>query len=270
MIDVIVISMKRSTERRAKISAHLEALGIPFKIFEAIDGDELSQAERDQIAPPSAWWRSHCRRDALPGEVGCALSHINLIHANVGREFFCVLEDDAVPTPGLLQFLDENTLRALPQFDTLRLYSSPAMQVPKYPAWKLATVGNYSVCAVIVLGSSTSAQIHSHIGASKIISNITTINSPIDDILYIHPQIPGFRVLEVRPGVVDHVGADSTIYGRPTPRRSSPIAQPLEVVAHWRRRIRLTQRFIRTWVFGGQIFSYPLWRSEKGKNKAQT
>ena len=47
MIDVIVISMKRSAERRAKISAHLETLGIPFKIFEAIDGDELSQTERD-------------------------------------------------------------------------------------------------------------------------------------------------------------------------------------------------------------------------------
>ena len=270
MIDVIVISMKRSTERRAKISAHLDALGIPFKIFEAIDGDELSQTERDRIAPPSAWYRSHCRRDALPGEVGCALSHINLIRANAGLEFFCVLEDDAVLTADLIQFLDPSALRNLPQFDSLRLCCSPATH-RKYPVWKLATVRNHSVCAPMMLGSGTFGQIHSSRGATKIVSNITTINSPIDDIFYIHPQIPGFRVLEVRPGVVDHADeAERVILNRPTPRRSSLIGQPLEVLAHRRRQIRLIQRFIRTWVLGGQILSYPLWRSEKDNNKAHT
>jgi GR25 family glycosyltransferase involved in LPS biosynthesis len=267
MIDVIVINLRRSTERRATISSRLKALGIPFKIFEAIDGYCLSQKECDQIAPPSAWHRSHCRRNALPGEIGCAVSHINLIRANANLEFFCVLEDDAVPTPDLLHFLDENTLRSLPQFDSLRLCTSQVLS-RKDLAWKLASVGDYSICAAIELGGTTSAQIHSNRGAAKIISNITTIKAPIDDILYIHPQIPGFRVLEVRPGLIRQADEmEGTILNRPKPRKSKLFVQPAEVVAHWRRRIRLIQRFIVTWVFGGSILRYPMWRSDERNKK---
>src|SRR5204863_4597233 len=100
MIDVVVINMKRSAERRAGISNRLDTLGVAFRIFEAVDGDSLSPVQRDQIAPPFLW-RSIGKRKAVAGEIGCALSHLNAIRAHSDLEFFCVLEDDAVPSTGI-------------------------------------------------------------------------------------------------------------------------------------------------------------------------
>jgi glycosyl transferase family 25 len=266
MIDVIVISMKRSLDRRARISARLEYFGIPFRIFDAIEGEALSQEERDRIAPPKAWLRSSCGRPALPGEIGCALSHLTLARANANRDFFCVLEDDGVPSSGLKHFLDENVLHTLPKFDALRLYSSPELYGRKYPTWELTTIGNYSICTALVIGGSTSGQIYSKSGAAKIISKITTVNAPIDDVLYMHPQIPGFRVIETRPSVVNNNGdAESTILKRPQPT-SSLFVNPSKLIAQCERRIRLIQRFIFTWVLRDKIFHYPLWHFAKSKN----
>jgi glycosyl transferase family 25 len=260
MIDVIVINMKRSTERRARMSARLDALGIPFRIFEAVDGESLSQAERDRIAPPSIWRRLIGRRDVVPGEIGCALSHINAIRANADLEFFCLLEDDAVPSPGILQFLDENKLRTLPKFDSLRLHCPPEVQIRKFPAWKLASVGSHSVCAMLVIGGSCSAQIYSRDGARKIMSKITIINAPIDEMLYMDPQIPGFRVLDVRPSVANDRGEkDSTISWRPNFVPPTLTDKPSKLIARWLRRARLMRHFILTWVVNGEVLRCPLW-----------
>lgn len=266
MIDVIVINMKHSTERRARMSARLDALGIPFRIFEAIDGESLSQAERDRIAPPSTWGRLMGRRDVVPGEIGCALSHVNAIRAHADLEFFCVLEDDAVPSSGMLQFLDENTLRILPKFDSLRLHSPPEVQIRKFPAWKLASVGDRSVCAMLVIGGSCSAQIYSRDGARKIMSNITTINSPIDEMLYMDPQIAGFRVLDVRPGVANDRGEQqSTISQRP--EIVPPVLIASKLMVQWLRRARLMRHFILTWVVSGDILQAPLWHPNTSGTK---
>src|SRR5271165_2078301 len=194
MIDVIVINMKRSVERRARIGSRLGALNVPFRIFDAIDGLSLSQSERDQIAPPKKWQRSMAARNATAGEVGCTLSHLGAIRANANLEYFCVLEDDAVLSPDFPQFLDEATLRALPQFDALKLHSSPPLQNWRYPAWKVATVGERNICAAVVFGGSCSGQVYSREGAAKINSNVKTINAIIDELLYMAPEIPGFRI----------------------------------------------------------------------------
>src|SRR5690349_20893374 len=98
MIPVIVINLKRNTERRARVSERLNALGIAFEVCDGIDGSTLSKEERDKIAPPERWLRSIEKRHPVAGEVGCALSHIDAMRANAEHEFFCVLEDDAVPS----------------------------------------------------------------------------------------------------------------------------------------------------------------------------
>ena len=269
MIDVVVINMKRSAERRARISKRLDALGVAFRIFEAVDGDNLSSVERDQIAPPSLW-RSIAKRKAVAGEIGCALSHLNAIQAHSDLEFFCVLEDDAVPSTGILQFLDENTLRMLPKFDSLRLHSPPEVQIRKFPAWKVASVGDHSVCAMLVIGGSCSAQIYSRDGAQKIMSNITTINAPIDEMLYMDPQIRGFRVLDIRPSVANDLGErNSTIGWRSNVVPPTLIDKASQLIVQWVRRARLIRHFIVTWVVSGEIYQCPLWHPNAAAPKAK-
>jgi hypothetical protein len=269
MIDVIVINMKRSVERRARISARLNALNIPFRIFEAIDGYSLSPAERDQIAPPKKWQRSMSRRNATPGEVGCTLSHLGVIRDNAHLDFFCVLEDDAVLSPDFPQFLNEDTLRSLPKFDALKFHSSPPLQNWKYPAWQLAMVGGHSICTAVVFGGSCSGPVYSRGGAAKINRNIKAINSIIDELLYMAPEIPGFRILDVRPSVVDGYGENEST--KPTPPPVVPptrIGRASELISKIPRRVRIIRRFISTWALTGEIFSYPLWHNSQDNNGA--
>ena len=40
-MKIFVISLKKSTARFDKITTQLNALGLPFTIIEAIDGDEI-------------------------------------------------------------------------------------------------------------------------------------------------------------------------------------------------------------------------------------
>jgi hypothetical protein len=91
-------------------------------------------------------------------------------------------------------------------------------------------------------------------------SNVTTINAPIDETLYMDPQIRGFRVLDVRPGVANDLGAtDSTIGLRPNFVPPTLIDKASKLIAQCLRRARLVRHFIVTWVLSGEVLHCPLW-----------
>src|SRR5436853_5144415 len=67
VIPVVVISLRRSMDRREAMSAHLGALGIPFSYFDGIDGSQMTQAEIAALRPPQSLGRYHFRM--TPGEI---------------------------------------------------------------------------------------------------------------------------------------------------------------------------------------------------------
>jgi glycosyl transferase, family 25 len=105
---VLVVSLARAHERRARV---LERLGgLDFEFFTATDKRELDRERLvaaglfDESATPR---RFRHRREMNLGEIGCALSHRRIYEETVanGWSRVVVVEDDVVPRPEALAHL---------------------------------------------------------------------------------------------------------------------------------------------------------------------
>jgi len=122
VIPVLIINLERDHARRTALAARLDALSIPHKFHNAIDGGTLSAEALERASPRN---RLAFPRPLIPSEIGCGMSHLAAVAEGVrlGSPYFCVLEDDAIPMPRLADCLDEAALRELPPFDVLRLFT---------------------------------------------------------------------------------------------------------------------------------------------------
>ncbi|WP_190286180.1 MULTISPECIES: glycosyltransferase family 25 protein [Pantoea] len=90
-MKIFVINLARSPERRASMEQQLSRLNLEYEIVEAVDGSQLSYTDIMKETRPLNYALS-C------GEVGCALSHINIYRriASEGIPMALILEDDAL------------------------------------------------------------------------------------------------------------------------------------------------------------------------------
>ena len=91
-----VINLPRDKERRETMAARLDKLGLPYEIFEAVNGYELKPEELGFYDS-----KKRCRyfgRDLEPGELGCLLSHYKIYQKMVADniEHAVILEDDVI------------------------------------------------------------------------------------------------------------------------------------------------------------------------------
>lgn len=101
-IDVRVISLPRSADRRATARATLDGAGVPFAFFDARDGS----AGPDDMPVVDAVLR-HIGRDMGPGEIGCYRSHLALWRiCAAGDHPMLILEDDLLVDNDLKSVLD--------------------------------------------------------------------------------------------------------------------------------------------------------------------
>ena len=100
-----VISLPRSTDRRAHIIQHLTEHKLSFEIIDAIDGRQLTS---EQLAHYDARQTvQNLGREMVPAEIACALSHRSLYQRMVDQNLdeVLILEDDAVLQYGFLAAL---------------------------------------------------------------------------------------------------------------------------------------------------------------------
>jgi glycosyl transferase family 25 len=96
-----VINLDRAPERLARISAQLQTLQLPYTRLAAVDARALTPAQKAALDEP-AFHRKH-GMTPVPGELGCYLSHIEVMRAFLASEaqFALVLEDDVLLQPSL-------------------------------------------------------------------------------------------------------------------------------------------------------------------------
>ena len=92
---IYVISLKRATQRRAASQCALDAMGVSFAFFDAVDGALLSEAEVAAAYDAEGNARQYKRPLSLP-EIGCYLSHHALWQRIVDEKLdgAVILEDD--------------------------------------------------------------------------------------------------------------------------------------------------------------------------------
>ncbi len=115
-----VINLDRAPERLARIAAQLQRLQLPFERLPAVDARAFTPAQQAAI-DETAYRRRH-GMPSLPGELGCYLSHVEVVRRFLasGAEFALVLEDDVVlhdSLPAVLHGLVANAAR----WDTVKL-----------------------------------------------------------------------------------------------------------------------------------------------------
>lgn len=91
VMKIFIVNLEGSVERRQSISLQCEKLGLPFEIFNAVDGRKFSQEELAAVTQKDCY-------AVKPGEVGCALSHIYIYRKMIdeGIKTALILEDDAL------------------------------------------------------------------------------------------------------------------------------------------------------------------------------
>ncbi len=103
-----VINLDRAPERLAQVTRRLDGLGLPFERLPAVDARAFTPAQRALLDEP-AFHRRH-GMTPLPGELGCYLSHIEVMRRFLASDadMALVLEDDVqlhTTLPAVLQAL---------------------------------------------------------------------------------------------------------------------------------------------------------------------
>lgn len=109
-----VINLDRATDRLARISAQLNRLQLPFTRLRAVDARAFTPQQA--AALNEADYRRLHGKTPVPGELGCYLSHVEVMQAFLASdaEFALVLEDDALlhdSLPAVLQGLMQSPAR---------------------------------------------------------------------------------------------------------------------------------------------------------------
>jgi glycosyl transferase family 25 len=105
-LQIFVINLPEDIDRRRAIEGQLRNLALSYEVLPAVKGNLLSFEDKRRNYDES-WFIRNEGRPALPGELGCALSHIATYRLIVERKIphALILEDDAWLNPNLPQLL---------------------------------------------------------------------------------------------------------------------------------------------------------------------
>lgn len=97
----LVVNLDRSPQRWQRVSAQLQALGLPYQRLSAVDARAFTPEQQVLLDVP-AFHRLH-GMPPLPGELGCYLSHVKAMQQFLDSSADCamVLEDDITLTERL-------------------------------------------------------------------------------------------------------------------------------------------------------------------------
>ncbi|WP_342078380.1 glycosyltransferase family 25 protein [Yoonia sp. SS1-5] len=118
-LGIWLINLDKDQERREKMQAQLDALGLRYQRFAAINGKE--QAETLSKRADAQAYARNMGSPILPGKMGCYASHIAVWEAFLAStyKFALILEDDVVFHDDFLTSLGL-ALEAEDHWDTLR------------------------------------------------------------------------------------------------------------------------------------------------------
>lgn len=205
-IQVLVISLERSIDRRARVQQELKNFSLEWEFLNAVDGFVLKVL-------PKSYDQSKVKRlqgyELTPGEIGCYLSHMRAWEKCVEQnKTMLVLEDDFVINGDL-----SNVFESLAQMDQkwslvrlAALYDVQHRVIDRCDGVELLqNKGDPVGAAAYVIKPSAAAQLIKHSSA---------IYEPVDHYLE-HYGKHGVRMLAVKPYPISIVGKDSTITDRP-------------------------------------------------------
>lgn len=174
-IPIFVISLARVPERRASIENHLRRYGLIYEIYDAVDGAQISEADRASLQADNVSFS--------PGVVGCYLSHIGVYKEVVrrGLDVALVLEDDARLNPAICGALRSG--RIFRDYDYCLLdCDDVSEETPVYydPDTRLSLTEGFPIYRTNVGPALLHAYLITREGAEKRLNHAFPIRKPVD------------------------------------------------------------------------------------------
>jgi|ERR1051326_660624 GR25 family glycosyltransferase involved in LPS biosynthesis len=188
-IAVYVISLKDCETRLRNMSERLDALGIPFRFVDAIDG--RTQRVPDQF--DGARVDRHGFR--FESGIACTLSHrlVQRMIADGAADLGLIFEDDAALSPDFREALQDCAalMRAQPKIDIIKLEGTPAS-----PEIHVTRVGSRSLVLGRTPSGGAAAYLLRRTAAIRFCS--LSVIDMMTDLVFGDPRL-GFRVFELQP-----------------------------------------------------------------------
>ena len=205
-MQILVISLKRSLDRRKKVGQEMSRIDLPWKFLDAVDGSAL-------ITPPPEYKSAKVKRlqgyDLTPNEIGCYLSHREAWKCCIAAGIpTLILEDDFVLSPNF----EETLLTLLANIQCWRFVRLQGLyEVPCHP---IVDVSGVSLVQNKGDAVGATAYLLKPEVAQKLVQYSEDIYEPVDHFLE-HQQKHGLAFLAIRPYPVDITRVKSTIADRP-------------------------------------------------------
>jgi glycosyl transferase family 25 len=204
-IQIIVISLRRSLDRRAKVEQELTKVSFPWTFLDAVDGSALQSA-------PQEYKPSKVRRlqgyELTPNEIGCYLSHKaawkRCVEQNIPTLIF---EDDFVLLPEF-EHVVKTLLSHLQDWNFVRLQGLYEVSYRE-----ISSIEDVHLVKNIGDAVGATAYLLKPEVAQTLIAKSADIYEPADHFLE-HYQKHGLEFLAIRPYPVDITRAKSTIDDR--------------------------------------------------------
>lgn len=216
-----VINLDRAPQRMAVIAGQLEALGLPYTRFAAVEGRVVSPQDQAATLDREGFGRLHGMTPTL-GELGCYLSHVQVLQAFLAtpHDYALILEDDVLPRPELAAVLAGLT-DVEDQWDMVKLSAihsgSPVAVRTLAPGYSLGVM--FSRC------TGSSAYAVNRQAAQRYVDRLLPMRLPYDH-AFDRGWVYGLKVRRVVPEVCVHDDQNESTIGNPGPSRKF----------HWSRR----------------------------------
>ena len=234
-ITTYVLNLDRSVDRWQAISDRLSALNIPFVRVPAVDGRTLRLADHVDDAA----CRRYMGRSMHQGELGCTLGHRLALQRFLASQdaFAVVLEDDALPLPGLEALAGVVAfLHTAPAVSALNLGPSDY----KYTS-PIHTTGASTILCAHRFAMMANAVLWTRAGAARVLADQAKISLPWDT--YLREVFTGDNTgLSLRPPAYGTTGSPSDIEAAANGERSQQRRSPWYFLVKQRRIWRIKLR----------------------------
>jgi len=204
-LQILVISLQRSSDRREKASQELLKISLPWEFLDAVDGSLISESPAEYKAKKVKRLQGY---PLTPNEIGCYLSHKKAWQRCVESNLpTLILEDDFILCDEFQSKLVA-LLKNADQWDFLRLQG--LYDVP----YKLRSqINEFAIAENLGDAVGATAYLVKPAIAKKLIGASQEIYEPVDHFLE-HRKKHHLEFLTVRPYLIDITKAKSTIDDR--------------------------------------------------------
>ena len=204
-VKILVISLKRSLDRRKQVEKEMQKISLPWSFLDAVDGSALAATPVEYKPRKVELLQGYA---LTPNEIGCYLSHKEAwkycVRENVPT---LILEDDFVLSPNFEEVL-KTILESDRDWNFLRLqglYEVPYETLLEKSGVSFVRNKGDAVGATAYLLKPNIAR--------QLIKHSADIYEPVDHFLE-HHQKHGLEFLAIRPYPIDITRAKSTIADR--------------------------------------------------------